>query len=79
MTVTPQGKTTATAVVTIRILDVNDESPIFNHRVYEATVLENAQAHIPITLQPHGVEMIVKDHDKVCLLLYPCQYDDLSL
>ena len=61
--------TTATAAITIQILDVNDKTPMFNRRVYEATVLENAQTHIPITLLPIGTDIIVTDHDKVCVLI----------
>ena len=68
MTPTPQGETTATVAVTIHILDINDETPIFNQRVYTAEVLENAQTNTPITLLPRGVEMIVADHDKVCVI-----------
>ena len=68
MTPTPQGETTATVAVTIHILDINDETPIFNQRVYTAEVLENAQANTRITLLPRGVEMIVADHDKVCVI-----------
>ena len=66
MTTTPQGETTATVAVTIHILDINDESPKFNQRVYTAEVLENTQANTPIALLPRGVEMIIADHDQVC-------------
>lgn len=64
-TPTPQGPTTATAPVTIRILDVNDQIPTFNQDVYNTTVLENTQAMIPVSFLPADTQMIVTDLDQV--------------
>ena len=66
VTASPQGSTTATAPVSVTVVDVNDQSPTFDHATYRGTVQENSQARIPITLQPEGqMEMIVRDYDKV--------------
>ena len=56
---------TATVTVTIRVLDVNDQSPTFSQAVYTARVLENGQQRMPLTMQPIGTEIVVKDYDEV--------------
>ena len=67
--------------MTIRILDINDQAPTFNQSQYQATVLENTQARIPVTFLPIGTEMIVSDWDEVrfllrvyCIILHACYY-----
>ena len=65
MTANPQGETTATAYVTIRIVDENDETPTFSQAFYNASVQENMPLRIPITFLPLGTEMIVHDYDQV--------------
>ena len=42
----PDGDThnTGSATITIRVVDVNDNSPVFTEQVYEASVFENAEA-----------------------------------
>ena len=67
VTNTPSGDTTATALVTITITDVNDQTPTFSAPAYQAAVFENTQVHIPITLLPEGTEMTVYDYDGVCI------------
>ena len=71
----PQGLTTAVAPVTIRVLDVNDETPTFNQLVYLGTVLENTQARIPVTLNPEGTQLNVRDYDEVSMW---CMYAHIN-
>ena len=61
----PQGQTTATAYVTIRIVDDNDETPTFSQNFYNASVQENMPLRIPVTFLPLGTEMVVHDYDEV--------------
>ena len=61
----PQGQTTATAYVTIRIVDENDETPTFGQSFYNASVQENMPLRIPVTFLPLGTEMVVHDYDEV--------------
>ena len=51
--------------MTIRILDINDQTPTFNLAQYQATVPENTQSRIPVSILPIGTEMIVSDWDEV--------------
>ena len=64
-TPTPQGQTTATAMVSIQILDVNDQMPTFTQSSYEAVIQENTVERIPVSLLPLGTEIIVRDFDEV--------------
>ncbi|CAH1794571.1 unnamed protein product [Owenia fusiformis] len=64
VTDTPMGITTATAKVTINILDENDNTPTFSQDWYNATVQENTQLHVPITFIPAGLQMGVTDLDE---------------
>ena len=68
MTPYPQGNTTAIAGVTVRILDVNDQTPTFELSSYEATIQENTQALVPVSLIPAGREMMVTDMDEVAFM-----------
>ena len=62
MTSTPQGPTTATAPVTIRVMDVNDQTPTFDSPAYTGSVLENTQQTIPVTVD---TDVFVFDYDEV--------------
>ena len=65
VTSTPKGPITATAVVTIRIKDVNDQTPSFEQSEYTGTVMENTQERIPISFLPDNTAMTVWDLDQV--------------
>lgn len=67
-----QGDITATAIVTIRVLDANDETPTFNRRYYNASVQEHMPLRIPVNFLPLGTEMIVRDYDQVGEVIMPC-------
>lgn len=69
VTSNPKGPTTAIAPATIRILDVNDQIPTFSELEYNARVLENTQAHVPITLVPADTDMLAMDLDEVTIML----------
>ncbi|XP_067670754.1 protocadherin Fat 4-like [Haliotis asinina] len=53
---------TATATLTISVIDVDDNAPTFNKNMYSASIEENSQPGIPITLQPSPIT--VEDIDK---------------
>ncbi len=65
VTSNPQGETTATAIVTIRVLDANDETPTFSATSYTASVQEHMPVRIPVSFLPLGTEMVVRDYDQV--------------
>ena len=44
---------------------MNDQSPTFNQAEYQATIQENAQDRIPITILPDGLDIVVTDMDEV--------------
>ncbi|XP_041379039.1 protocadherin Fat 4-like, partial [Gigantopelta aegis] len=55
---------TATASLTVTILDVNDNKPSFNlNQTYKASITENMSPQIPITFDT-GNSMTVEDKDK---------------
>ncbi|KAK3582014.1 hypothetical protein CHS0354_039681 [Potamilus streckersoni] len=58
------GVTTATTLVTITVIDVNDNSPNFNSPWYNATILENMQQGVPITFTTPFTIMNVSDIDQ---------------
>ncbi|XP_052266459.1 cadherin-23-like isoform X2 [Dreissena polymorpha] len=59
----PANMTTAVTLVTIKVDDVNDNSPTFPLRVYQASILENMQEGVPITFNSPAV-MNVSDIDQ---------------
>lgn len=52
---------TATAEITVRIKDVNDEPPLFNKREYFVEIPENIQEGSALP----GLDMVVTDPDEV--------------
>ena len=44
--------------------------PTFNQQLYVGTVLENTQARIPVTFNPEGTQLNVKDYDEVKMHVY---------
>lgn len=62
-----ESKITATTLVTITVLDVNDNSPTFNSLTYEAFILENMQKGVPITFSgPNNISFLnAFDRDQV--------------
>ncbi|KAL3875780.1 hypothetical protein ACJMK2_033697 [Sinanodonta woodiana] len=58
------GVTTATTLVTITVIDINDNSPMFNSLSYNATILENMQQGVPITFIAPFTIMNVSDIDQ---------------
>lgn len=64
------GSTTTSTLVTITVEDVNDNKPEFNSPVYTATVLENMQDGVPVTLTGTTTTMSVSDKDQVSVKLH---------
>ena len=54
--------TNATSIVTVRVLDVNDQMPTFDRSSYTGEVQENTQETIPVTLTD---PISVTDFDEV--------------
>ncbi|XP_014770934.2 cadherin-23 [Octopus bimaculoides] len=57
------GNITATTLVTITVMDVNDKAPSFNREAYVASVLENMQKGMPISFSKGSI-MTVYDRDE---------------
>ena len=58
------GVTNATALVSVRVLDINDQKPTFDNVSYSGSVQENTQQTIPITLTS---PISVTDFDEVSI------------
>lgn len=66
------GTTTATALVTVTVADINDNAPVFSASQYTTRIMENMQVGVPITfLSPSNV-MRVSDADQVSMTLSAC-------
>lgn len=58
------GNTTANATVSVTVLDVNDNPPLFNRSSYTLTVQENTPTGVPLVL--NDTDFIeVTDRDQV--------------
>ncbi|CAL1529751.1 unnamed protein product, partial [Lymnaea stagnalis] len=78
-----KGNTTALTLVTITVLDVNDNAPTFSQTNYNATILENMPQGVPISLignimRVFDIDQGDNSHFAVSLEMKGASYFDFS-